>query len=143
VERNRTQLTIIATSLLGVLTAALLVAGAFILFGAWVLWREAGARDDQVATAATVMVAILTLAAGAAAAVAAHDEWLGRERGRMLGIVVAFVVVLAVVVVLMVGRLHGTEPLFWLGGGLAVVTAALLVVRDESAPGGPGREVFR
>ena len=141
-ERHRSQLTIIATSLLGVLTAALAVSGAFILFGAWVLWRGAGPASDQVATVATVLVAILTLAVGAAAAVAAHDEWMGRERGRMLGIVVAFVVVLAVVVVLMVGRLHGTEPLFWLGGGLAVVTAALLVVRDESADG-RGRQVLR
>jgi hypothetical protein len=136
VERHRTQLTVIATALLGVLTTALLITGAFVLFGAWVLWRDTGPGDDQVATVGTALVAILTFAVGAVAAIAVRDEWLGRDRGRMLGIVVAFVVVLAVAAALMVGRLHGTEPLFWLGGALAVVTALLLVVRDEPSPTG-------
>ena len=142
-ERHRTQLTVIATSLLGVLTAALFIAAVFILFGAWVLWRDTGPGDDAVATVATVLVAVLTLAVAAVAAIAVRDEWLGRERGRMLGIVVAFVVVLATVVALIVGRPHGMEPLFWLGGGLAAVTAGLLVIRDDWATDRSGREALR
>ena len=141
-ERQRSQLTVIATSLLGVLTAALFITAAFILFGAWVLWRGGGPDRDEVAAVGTALVAILTLAVGAVAAVAVRDEWLGRERGRMLGIVVAFVVVLAVAVVLMAGRPHGSEPLLWLGGGLAFVTALSLIVRDDGADG-PRRQVLR
>ena len=142
-EQHRTQLTVMATALLGVLTAVLGISGAFIAFGAWVLWRDAGAGGDQTAAIGTALVAILTFGAATVAAWAARDEWLGRDRGRMLGIVVAFVVLLAVVCVLMIGRLHGTEPLFWIGGGLAVVTALLLIVRDEDAADGPGREALR
>lgn len=141
-ERHRSQLTVIATSLLGVLTAALFITAAFILFGAWVLWRGAGADRDQVAAVGTALVALLTFAVGTVAAIAVRDAWLGRERGRMLGIVVAFVVALAAAVVLMVGRLHGTEPLLWLGGGLAVVTALSLIIRDD-ATDGPRQQVLR
>jgi hypothetical protein len=142
-ERQRSQLMIIATSLLGVLAVAILVSAVFILFGAWVLGTGSGPGDDHVATFATILVGLLALALGLVATIAVRDEWLGLERGRMLGIMVAVIVLIVVIAALIVGRLHGSEPLFIVGGGLAVVTAVLLVAIDEPRPAGPWRGAVR
>jgi len=128
-DRHRSQVTLVATSLLGVVAMSAFVAGVFILFGAWVVARGAvgGALDDVGAVGAG-LIAILAVAYGVVATVAAHEEWLGRPRGRMLGLVVAVVALLAAVVPLLVARLNGNEPLFYLLGGLALVTAVSLLV---------------
>ncbi len=131
-DGRRSQVGFLGTALLLITAAAAFVAGAFILFAAWVIWRDAGLVDDQVATVSTVLVAILTLGVGGVAVVAAHDEWLGRPRGRMLGLVVAAVVFLGSVSALVVGHMGDTEPLLWLACGLAIATAIPLLVPDES-----------
>jgi hypothetical protein len=127
----RSQASLVAASLLVVVAMSAFVAGVFILFGAWVVARGGvgGALDDVGAVGAG-LVAILAIAFGVLATAAAHEEWLGRPRGRMLGLVVAVVALLAAVVPLLVTRVNGNEPLFYLLGGLAVVTAVSLFVPD-------------
>ncbi|HET9614117.1 MAG TPA: hypothetical protein VFP22_04820 [Candidatus Limnocylindrales bacterium] len=129
-DRERSITTLIGTALLGVLAVAALVAGVFILFGGWVIWRGAGTVDD-VATVAAVLTGLLTIGLGVVAGFAAHEEWLGRPRGRMLGIVVALVALLAAVVPLVTGRTSGNDELFYLAAGLAVLTAIPLLVPEH------------
>jgi hypothetical protein len=130
----RSQATLVATSLLGVVAMSAFVAGVFIVFGAWVVARGGGGGAlDDVGAVGAGLIGVLTIAFGVVATAAAHEAWLGRPRGRMLGLVVAIVALLAAVVPLLVGRLDGTQPLFYLLGGLAVVTAVLLIVPDPRA----------
>jgi hypothetical protein len=130
----RSQASLVAASLLVVVAMSAFVAGVFILFGAWVVARGAGGGAlDDVGAVGAGLVAILAIAFGVVATAAAHEEWLGRPRGRMLGLVVAVVALLAAVVPLLVARVNGNEPLFYLLGGLAVVTAVSLLVPDPRA----------
>jgi hypothetical protein len=131
-EGHRSQVSFLASALLLVTAAAALVAGAFLLFAAWVIWRDTVPVHDQVGTVSTVLIAILTLGISGVAVVAAHDEWVGRPRGRMLGLAVAAVVLLGSVSAILVGRLGETEPLLWIACGLAIATAIPLLVPDES-----------
>jgi hypothetical protein len=130
-DGHRSQAVFLGTALLLVTAAAAFVAGAFILFAAWVIWRDAGPADDLVGTVSMVLIAIFTLGLAGVAVVAAHDEWLGRSRGRLLGLVVAAVVLLGSISALVVGRLGDTEPLLWIACGLAIATAIPLLLPDE------------
>jgi hypothetical protein len=125
----RSQATLVATSLLGVVAMSAFVAGVFILFGAWVVASGVvgGALDDVGAVGAG-LIGVLAIAFGVVATIAAREAWLGRPRGRMLGLVVAVGALLAAIVPLLVARVNGNEPLFYVLGGLAVVTAASLLV---------------
>ena len=130
-EGHRSQVGFLASALLLVTAAAALAAGTFLLFAAWVIWRDAGQLDDRVGTVSTVLIAIVTLGIAGVAVVAAHDEWVGRPRGRMLGLVVAAVVLLGSVGAILVGP-GETEPLLWIACGLAIATAIPLLVPEES-----------
>jgi hypothetical protein len=133
-DRYRSLATLVATSLLGVVAMSAFVAGVFILFGAWVVARGAvGGAPGDVGAVGAGIVAILAIAFGVVATAAAHEAWLGRPRGRMLGLVVSVVALLAAVVPLLVARVNGNEPLFYLLGGLAVVTAVSLLVPEPRA----------
>jgi hypothetical protein len=133
-ERIRSQVPFLATALLGVIAVSAFVAGVFILFGAWVTQHDAGGGlFDEVGTVGATLVGVLTIVFALLAALAAHEEWLGRPRGRMLGLVVAIVAVLTAVVVLLVGNVDGRESLFYVAAALGVVTALPLLV-PESRP---------
>lgn len=134
-DRDRSIFTLIGTALLGVLAVTAFVAGVFVLFGGWVIWRDAGSGDD-VATVATAIVGVLTLGLGLVAGFAAHEEWLERPRGRMLGLIVAAVAFLAAIVPLLTGRATEDEGLFYLAATLAGLTALPLLV-PERHPASP------
>lgn len=106
--------------------------GVFLLFAAWAIQRDSGNGPfEDVGTVATAIIGILTIAFAFGAAFAAREEWLGRPLGRMLGLVVAVVALLAAVVTLLIGKLNGTEPLFYIGAGLGLLTAIPLLVPDS------------
>ncbi len=133
-DRYRSLATLVATSFLGVVAMSAFVAGVFILFGAWVVAQGAvGGAVGDVGAVGAVLLATLAIALGVVATAAAHETWLGRPRGRMLGLIVAVVALLAAVVPLLVADVNGNEPLFYLLGGLAVVTAVSLVVPEPRA----------
>jgi len=127
VDRDRSITTLIGTALLGVLGVVAVVAGTFILFGGWVIWREA-TTADEVATVAAAITGVLTIGLGLVAGFAAHEAWLERPRGRMVGLIVAAVAFLAAIVPLLTARTSGDEELFYVAAGLAALTALPLLV---------------
>jgi uncharacterized membrane protein len=134
-DKVRSQAAVIGTALLGVIAICAVVVGVFLLFGAWTMWRgEVTSSLDEVGVAGAVMLGVLSIAFGAMAAAASYEEWVGRAVGRMLGLIVAVVVVLAAVVTLLVANIDSaTEPLFYVLGGLGIVTAIPLLVPDRMA----------
>jgi hypothetical protein len=136
VDRSRSQVALIGTSLLGVIAVCAVVVGVFLLFGAWAIWRGVETSGlDGVGLAGALMLGLMSIALGAIALVAAREEWLGHARGRMLGLIVALVVFLTAVVTLLVGNVDtATEPLLYVLGGLGVVTAIPLLIPEHRAP---------
>jgi hypothetical protein len=135
VEKVRSQAALVGASLLGVIAVCAIVVGVFLLFGAWTIWRGVETHGlDDVGLAGAVMLGVLSIAFGAIAVGAAYEEWLGRAVGRMLGLIVAVVVVLSAVVTLLVANVDSaTEPLLYLLGGLGIVTAIPLLIPDHGA----------
>ena len=77
-------------------------------------------------------LAVLVVAYGLLAAWAARDEWLGWDRGRLLGLIAAGVAVLVAVVALLSADLRGQEPLLYILAGLGLVTMVPLIRPEKS-----------
>jgi hypothetical protein len=132
-ERHQSQAVLVSSALLGVLAVAAFVSGVFVLFGSWILANDSGGSVQDIGAAAAAITGAVTLAFASLAGFAAHDEWLGRPRGRVLGLAVAVAGAIGAAVPLLVGKLHGTEPLFYIAIGLAVVTAIALLIPEHTA----------
>ena len=133
---RRTSLPLLAaSSLLGVISSAAVVAAAFALFGAWVAADGSPIAND-VGSAGAAVVGVLLLAFGVVAALAAHDTFVGRARGHVLGFVTSIVAILAAVAALLEGSSVRSDPLLYLAIGLGAITlvAVTVNVMDRSEP---------
>ena len=122
---------LLASALLGILAAVAVVFAVLMLFAAWTIGsRGPGLGDPGVAWMLTL--AVLVVAYGLLAAWAARDEWLGWDRGRLLGLIAAGVAVLVAVVALLSADLRGQEPLLYILAGLGLVTMVPLIRPEKS-----------
>lgn len=130
-DSQRPFATLVASALLGVLAVAGVVAGAFMLFGAWVLRIEGPHHMLEIGIGAAVLVGILLIAFAVLAAVAARDEFRGRPHGRVLGLVVGIVAALAAGTALLVGEAGESTPLLYIAIGVGVITVIALLFEPQ------------
>jgi peptidoglycan/LPS O-acetylase OafA/YrhL len=122
---------LLASALLGILAAVAVVFAVLMLFAAWTIGSD-GPGLGNAGVAWMLTLAVLVVAYGLLAAWAARDEWLGWDRGRLLGLIAAGVAVLVAVVALFSADLRGQEPLLYILAGLGLVTMVPLILPEKS-----------
>ncbi len=133
-EPQRSFASLIASSLLGVLSVAGLVTGAFLLFAAWVIRLESTGHANEIGTGASVLVGGLLIGFAGLAAIAAREEWRGAPRGRVLGLVVGLVAALAAATALLVGHVGESTPLLYIAIAIAATTIVALLAEAQPVP---------
>jgi hypothetical protein len=128
----RRSLSLIASSLLGVLSVAGLVTGAFMLFGAWVIRLESTGHGHEIGTGAAILVGGLLIGFAGLAAIAAREEWRGAPHGRVLGLIVGLVAALAAATALLVGHVGESRPLLYVA--IAIAATAIVALLAEGPP---------
>ncbi len=120
-----------ATALLGVIAVAAYVTGVLFLFAAWAANEVVIGKFNDIGSVATMVIGLLILVYGGLATYAARKEWTGRPVGRVMGLIVALVLVLTSVMVLTVGEPGDGTPLLAIAAGLGVLALVPLTVQPS------------
>jgi hypothetical protein len=127
-EHDRGLSTVVASSLLGVISMAAVVSAAFVLFGAWVAGRGDTGLAIGVGVAGAALVGVLLLGFGILAGLAARDTFRNRARGAVLGLVTSITAILAATAALLEGSTTTAEVLLYIAIGLGVAALAAVIV---------------
>ena len=120
---------LIASSLLGVVAVATLVAAAFVLFGAWAI--GSGAAEgfvDEIGTAGAALVGALLVGFAILAGIAARETFLDRPQGIVLGLITAIATVLAASAALLEASSVQSDLLLYLAIALGAATLVAVSV---------------
>jgi hypothetical protein len=135
-EQRSTAVTV-AAALLGVIAVAAYVTGVLFMFAAWAANEVVIGSFNDIGSVATVVIGLLILVYGGLATYAARKEWTERPVGRVMGLIVALVLVLTSVIVLTVGEPADGTPLLAIAAGLGVLTLVPLTVQPSDVASPP------
>jgi len=117
---------VVASALLGVISAAAIVTAAFLALGAWAISASIDGAAGGIGAIAVMVIAALLLGLSVLAGWTARDVWEGRERALPLGLMVSTMTMLASIAAIVAGDAGRSTPLLY--GAIAVGSATIVAL---------------
>ena len=123
---HRSIAALVASALLGVISAAAIVTAAFLALGAWATSASVDGAAGGIGAVAAMLIAALLFGLSVLAGWTARDVWQGRERALPLGLMVSTMTVLAAIAAIVAGEAGRSTPLLY--GAIAVGAATIVAL---------------
>lgn len=125
---------VVASALLGVISAAAIVTAAFLALGAWAISASIDGAAGGIGAIAVTVIAALLFGLSVLAGWTGRDVWQGRERALPLGLMVSTITVLAAIAAIVAGDAGRSTPLLYGAIGFGVflmMRKQMLGIRDR------------
>ena len=129
---HRSIAAVVASALLGVISAAAIVTAAFLALGAWATSASIDGAAGGIGAVAALLIAALPFGLSALAGWTARDAWLGRERALPLGLMVSTMTVIGALAAVVAGDAGRSTVLLYaaIAVGAATIVALLAGARS-------------
>ena len=117
---------VMASALLGVISAAAIVTAAFLALGAWATSASIDGAAGNVGSVAALLIAATLFGLAMLAGWTARDVWQGRERALPLGLMVSTMTVLGAAATIVAGNADRFIPLLY--ATIAVGSATMIAL---------------